>query len=135
MRPFDDKLGARLPRVFALVLVLFWTVSWAVLALSAQGLASDTGGGVLNGEVLKACVVAYQDFTKLLAKEHAGGKGKPAEPLSRVEDYDVKIEERPDEFLIMFLPALPKFIDVKGGGAGYTIRRNDFKITDRILYK
>jgi len=97
---------------------------------------------VVRGDYLKALLSAYEDFAKTLKRNgvHAGTPGSEnpqlARQLSKIDAYDIQLEQRGETYLVHFGPTIRDQAHVVfGGGVTYTVRRRDFKIVDKTLTK
>lgn len=97
---------------------------------------------ILRGDYLKAAQVAYQDFSKILSQKsedaRTGRAGDPAlsDKLSKLENYDVSIDQTPTTFVVQFGPTVrDKGLDVSGGGASYIVDRSTFALKQKTMLK
>jgi hypothetical protein len=118
---------------FALILsaMLFFTALTS-LTNGADNLQQPTAS--IHGDIFKACLVAYQDFEKIL-NEAKSDPPKLAQLFSKIENYDIDIYEEPDSYRVVFHLKLDLSEDAFGGGARYTIRKTDYRIVDKKYFK
>ena len=97
---------------------------------------------ILRGDYLKAAEVASKDFSKTLlqrGEEARSGKSNDsalASKLSKIENYDISIDQTPTSFILQFGPTVrDQSAVVFGGGARYVIDRSTFAITEKTLLK
>ena len=97
---------------------------------------------IVRGDYFKAIQVAYRDFSKVLARrarESNSLVGPTSElelRLSKIENYDIHVEQTPTSYTVWFRPTMRDTVDVvMGGGATYTVDRNTFSITKKVLSK
>lgn len=97
---------------------------------------------ILRGDYLKAALVAFEDFSKTLSHKseeaRAGRANDPvlAEKLSKLENYDVAIDQTPNAVVVQFGPTVrDKGLDVMGGSVRYVVDRKTFAITRKTLLK
>lgn len=86
---------------------------------------------ILRGDYLRAAQVAYQnDFSEFIAKNRAGTA------LSKVENYDLSIEQQNGNFIVTFAPTIRNNMpEIFGGGAHYVIDSNTFEIKEKFYTK
>jgi hypothetical protein len=119
-----------------------WThISFFIFVLS---LASVFGVGgesmsnseqiTLSGEVLRACFVAYADFSEKI-KQYSDTSSKLERHLSKIDNYDIRIDRRDNNYIIVFEPKPLENIYPKGGGAQYTINQIDFRVLKKNYFK
>jgi hypothetical protein len=97
---------------------------------------------ILRGDYLKATLVAYQDFKKVLSREavEANSNGSDhkefAVRLSKIENYDISIDQTPTSYIVQFgLTVRDKAYVVFGGGFQYLIDRKTFAISKKVGLK
>lgn len=98
---------------------------FVVALLTARAQAGDFHS-TLTGPAFKATLVAYDKFKSEIAKESK--YGELGIFLSKIENYDVAINEEGDAFSIEFTPRLYQGGHLKGGGAEYLISKKDYAV-------
>lgn len=90
---------------------------------------------VLRGDYLKAVEVAYrEDFLKHI--ENKQGDTFLSGFLSKIENYDIHIEKKENDFIVTFGPSMRNNApDIFGGGARYVIDSKSFIIKDKVYTK
>ena len=90
---------------------------------------------IVRGDYFKAVEVAYRDFLKVLArraresKSLAGSVSELELRLSKIENYDIHVEQTPSSYTVWFRPTMRDTDHiVMGGGATYTVDRSAFSI-------
>jgi hypothetical protein len=127
-----------------------------LLALGSSSLAQDSHLSALSdfldhpdrpiyvrGDYFKAIQVAYGDFVKVLARRRVKTSGAPDQDsseypmrMSRIEYYDIYIEESGDAYRIHIAPTRREPLhEIFGGGATYVIDRVSFKIINITMSK
>ena len=97
---------------------------------------------IVRGDYFKAIKVAYDDFAKDLAgraeesrSSHSGNR-ELALRTSRIENYDVHVEQTPSSYMVWFRPTMRDTTNIVfGGGATYVIDRRQFSITSKTKSK
>lgn len=90
---------------------------------------------IVRGDYFKAIEVAYRDFSKVLSrraresKSFAGSLSELELRLSKIENYDIHVEQAPSSYTVWFRPTMrdTNYI-VMGGGATYTVDGSTFSI-------
>jgi hypothetical protein len=90
---------------------------------------------IVRGDYFKAIEVAYRDFSKVLSrraresKSFAGSLSELELRLSKIENYDIHVEQAPSSYTVWFRPTMrdTNYI-VMGGGAAYTVDGSTFSI-------
>jgi hypothetical protein len=90
---------------------------------------------IVRGDYFKAIEVAYRDFSKVLSrraresKSLAGSLSELELRLSKIENYDIHVEQAPSSYTVWFRPTMrdTNYI-VMGGGATYTVDGSTFSI-------
>lgn len=97
---------------------------------------------IVRGDYFKAIQVAYHDFSKVLARRAREANSSAntnrdfALRLSKIENYDIHVEQAPLSYTVWFRPSMRDTDDVvMGGGATYTVERNTFSIAKKVLSK
>lgn len=88
----------------------------------------------LPGQLLKACMVAYSDFSKKI-EQYSSEKSELAVYLANMNNYEVTIVHENRKCFVTFAPRRLTSGRIKGGGARYEIDVIDFRIIDKIYYK
>jgi hypothetical protein len=111
-------------------------------AVFKQFMATPDEPAILRGDYFKATMAAYQDFAKLLSRKakqaHSDNTGDSqlASKLSKIENYDISIDQTPSSYIVQLGPTVRDSEDVVfGGGARYEIDRSSFAITKRTYLK
>jgi hypothetical protein len=88
---------------------------------------------ILRGDYLQAVLVAYKDFSKILAARSA----QASDPdLSKLQNYDISIDQTAATVIVQFGPTVrDKAHVVFGGGAQYVVDRSTFAIMQKTLLK
>ena len=131
-------------------------LSMLVLALGSSSSAQDINRNALvdfldhpdrpiyvRGDYFRALQVAYGDFAKVMvqrgaAVSAAGDKDsrESALRLSKIDNYDIYIEESGDSYRIHIAPTRREPLhEYFGGGATYVVSRVSFKIIDSTMSK
>lgn len=98
-------------------------------------LASLEQSIVLRGDYLKAVDVAYRDDFLEHIQSRKGGTFL-SDFLSKIENYDVHIEQKENYFIVTFGPTMRNNApDIFGGGARYLIDSKRFIIKEKIYTK
>ena len=97
---------------------------------------------IVRGDYFKAIQVAYHDFSTVLARRARDANSSDnanrdsALRLSKIENYDIHVEQAPSSYTVWFRPTMRDTVDVvMGGGATYTVDRKTFSITKKVLSK
>ena len=136
-------------RVLAVLLLAFrWTALNAADEASMgtafkEFMSAPDRPVILRGDYLKASMVAYQDFAKRLARKASEAQSRTAndrefsERLSKLENYDISIDQTPSSYVVQFGPTVRGnvFGVVFGGGMRYVIDRRTFAISERVGLK
>jgi hypothetical protein len=116
--------------------------SWALTPAQEAYLKKLDAPILLRGDYFNAVMAAYKDFADELAKNAAAAKSADtpnkqlADWLSKIEHFDIQVEQTKESFIVEFGPTVRgNFLPVLGGGARYVIDRNTFTITSRIFSK
>ena len=84
-------------------------------------------GIILPGALVKATALAYAQFEQELDKKDKAATNDFARSMSKLESYDAKISVEHRHYIIRFIP---KDKNVRGGEIAYTIKKDDFSISD-----
>jgi hypothetical protein len=96
---------------------------------------------ILRGDYLKAAEVASKDLLKTLSQRGEEARSsKSSDPalaskLSKIENYDISIDQTPTSFILQLGPTVRDQSVVFGGGARYVIDRSTFAITEKTFLK
>jgi hypothetical protein len=97
---------------------------------------------ILRGDYFKAVMVVYEDFSHRLAENEAaaksatGGNPELSQWLSKIEHYDIHVEQNPSSYIVQIGPTIRGDAPtVFGGGARYVIDRKSFEITEKVMLK
>jgi hypothetical protein len=114
----------------------------AMSSVFKQFMAAPDSPIILRGDYLKATLVAYQDFAKTLLRKageaSSNGANNPelAAKLSKIENYDISIDQTPSSYVVQFGPKVrDNASDVFGGGAQYVIDRKTFTVSKKVGLK
>lgn len=88
---------------------------------------------LLGGE-FKAAIVAYESFKIYMDKENRGTSDLESH-FKNIENYSIKIVEKLDSYLIVFIPKPIKGLKVFGGGAEYLINNKSYQIINIKYYE
>lgn len=90
---------------------------------------------ILRGDYLKAVDVAYRDdFLQHIQSRK--GDTFLSDFLSKIENYDIHIEQKENDFIVTFGPTMRNNApDIFGGGARYVIDSKSFVIKEKIYMK
>ncbi|HWX35835.1 MAG TPA: hypothetical protein VNZ53_51515 [Steroidobacteraceae bacterium] len=97
---------------------------------------------LLRGDYFKAITIAYEDFSKRLARNESkskivnGAETTRFQWLSHIQNYDIHIEQTDTMFLVYFSPTVrgdPPII--LGGVAKYEIDRKTFQVAAKTTIK
>jgi hypothetical protein len=140
---FRGRLGALL--FVALIVVPFAPQIGCAAELSeAQRayLKKLDGPILLRGDYFKAIAAAYEDFSKRLERDAVksraltGEEANHSQWLSRIENYDINVEEAGTMILVSFSPTVrgdPPIIF--GGVVNYQVDRKTFQIVSKTAIK
>ena len=127
----------------------------SILAVSGMCLADEATSSVterfmknpdlpiiVRGDYFKAIEVAYRDFSKVLARRAresrplAGSSFELGLRLSKIENYDIHVEQAPSSYTVWFRPTMRDTNNiVMGGGATYKVDRSAFSIIEVTFSK
>jgi hypothetical protein len=100
------------------------------------------GPVLLRGDYFKAITIAFEDFSKRLARDESKSKvlnGEEAtrfEWLSHIENYDVNVEQTDSMFLVYFSPTVRGDAPIiLGGVVKYEIDRKTFQVATKTSIK
>ncbi len=115
-------------------LASFWITAPAFADSPALGdfLAHSDSAIYVRGDYCKALLIVYRDFSKILEKHRRNARGDQTEKrLSRIENYDIHIEQDADNYTIHVAPTLRDHgQEVFGGAFTYVVRRSTFQIAE-----
>lgn len=131
-------------QITKLILILFFGFMPMMRAFSDQTepptgvndyLASIEKPIVLRGDYFKAVEVAYrEDFLSHI--EDRKSNTNLSDFLSKIENYDIHIEQKENDFVVTFGPTVRNNApDIFGGGARYVIDSKDFIIKEKVYTK
>lgn len=96
------------------------------------------GPVVLRGDHFKAITIAYKEFAKRLERDEFKSKTLGGEEattfqwLSRIENYDIHIEQTDTQFIVFFSPTVRGDAPIiMGGVTEYEIDRKTFQLTGK----
>jgi hypothetical protein len=128
-------MKVRMLRLLRSALILFVILFFTALENTSKGadnLQHTTAR--IDGEIFKACFVAYEDFEKLLG-EAKGDSPKSAQLFSMIENYDIDILEEANTYRVVFHLKLILSENAFGGGARYIVRKTDYRIVEKTCFK
>jgi hypothetical protein len=88
---------------------------------------------VLSGALVRATDVAYSAFEASLKK--IGSEDDLGRFFSKIENYDMRIEEKDDSYSFEFVPKNMPGKSLKGGGAYFVVQRRSYEIVSTKYYK
>jgi hypothetical protein len=113
----------------------------SMAAVFKQFMATPDRPTILRGDYLKAAIVAYQDFARhlaqLAAETHSNTGNEMTDKLSKLENYDISVDQTPSFYVVQFGPTVRDniFGVMFGGGVRYEIDRRTFAISNRVSVK
>lgn len=135
-------------RIFATIIVAVGALSGVCFAEEAansvteQFMKNPDLPVIVRGDYFKAIEVAHRDFSKVLArrakesKSLAGSLSELELRLSKIENYDIHVEQTPSSYTVWFRPTMRDTNSiVMGGGATYTVDRSAFSIIKVVFSK
>jgi hypothetical protein len=97
---------------------------------------------LIRGDYFKAITVAFEDFSKRLARDESKSKALSGEEatrfawLSHIENYDVNVEQTESMFLVYFSPTVRGEAPIiLGGVVKYQIDRKTFQVATKTSIK
>lgn len=109
-----------------------------ILDVNAQSKAVNISNTVtLSGDLLKACMVAYSDFSSKIKDNLSlpDLSEQLKDHMSKIENYDVKITTNAGTYTIRFSPKVSEKWRIFGGAATYTVRKSDFTLIGKLYEK
>jgi hypothetical protein len=111
-----------------ILLYIFWVLNAAAWHNCLAGTEFHQRPGIiLPGALVKATALAYAQFEQELDKQGKAATNDFARSMSKLESYDAKISVEHRHYIIRFIP---KDKNVRGGAIAYTIKKDDFSISD-----
>ena len=133
--------------IFTIAAILwFWTgvcaADDASSAVTARFMNNPDLPVIVRGDYFKAIQVAYNDFSVILAERARtaptddGELRKLADWISKLENYDIHVEQTSTAYTVWFRPTMrdPDH-GVMGGGVTYTVDRRTFTIANVVRSK
>ena len=87
----------------------------------------------LSGDVFKAALVAYEDFSKHIQNENDGTAF--VRYTSKIENYNIEFASSAAQWVISFHPKSTEDMVIKGGGAEYKITKDSYRIASKYFSK
>lgn len=98
------------------------------------GVALGYEGAACQGrysDMSRALQTAYDHFNESLSLMDGNHEGRPLRAfLSQIENYEIRIASEGAHYIIKFLPATYPQGSIRGGGAGYKVRKCTLEIDD-----
>ena len=118
-------------KLILLCVLSFYLSSTPLYSFANEKLNLATDGSIIiKGEIFKGCMIAYDDFLKEIEKKYRNKSSDMAIYLSKIENYDVELDQDDTSYFISFYPrtSLKDKMIIKGGATKYTINKSDFKL-------
>lgn len=101
---------------------------------SGAGTQTQDSQMLFSSSMIKACMVAYDDFKSKISSQPVGSAELVAH-VSNIDNYSVSVGEDAANYVVTFLPDPYLGQVLKGGGARYVIDKASAEIKDVMRFK